>query len=74
MPRPDPCGLPISEADRKRFDTLAARAALIGVTVHRIENDWAGEEYIASRWALTKAFNSLDALETWLNRVTGKTA
>ena len=65
---------PQSDADVKRLATLAARAALMGVTVYRIETDAGGEEFVASRWALTKAFCNLDALEAWLNRVTGKTA
>jgi hypothetical protein len=65
---------PQTDADAKRLSTLIARAALVGVIVHRIESDFGGEEFIASRWALCKSFSSLDALEAWLNRVTGKTA
>lgn len=65
---------PESPEDAKRLATLIARAALVGVIVHRSESDFGGEEFIASRWALTKSFNTLDALEAWLNRVTGKTA
>lgn len=58
----------------KRLSTLIARAALVGVIVHRIESDFGGEELIASRWALTKSFSNMDALEAWLDRVTGKPA
>jgi len=60
---------PQTPADTKRLSTLVARGALLGVIVHRIESDFGGEELIASRWSLTKAFSSLDALEAWLNRV-----
>ncbi len=65
---------PQSEADAKRLCTLIARAALVGVIVHRIESDFGGEEFIASRWALTKAFSNMDALDAWLDRVAGKKA
>ena len=58
----------------KRLSSAIARAALIGVIVHRIESDFGGEEFIASRWALTKAFSSLDALEAWIDRVAGPKA
>lgn len=58
----------------KRLATLIARAALVGVIVHRIETDFGGEEFIASKWALTKAFSTIDALEAWIDRVAGKVA
>jgi hypothetical protein len=62
-----------SEAGAKRLATLVARTALVGVIVHRIETDFGGEEFVASRWALTEAFSNMDAFEAWLNRVTAKT-
>lgn len=58
-----------SAADSKRLTTAVAKAALAGVTVHRIESDFGGEEFLASRWALTKSFSSIEALEKWLDRV-----
>jgi len=64
----------LSDADAKRLSTLVARAALVGVIVHRIESDFGGEELVASKWALCKSFSNMDALEVWLDRVTGKTA
>lgn len=63
--------VPPSEA--KRLNTLIARACLIGVTVQCIEGDF-GLELIASRWALTKSFPSLDALEAWLDGVADREA
>lgn len=58
-----------AEADCKRLSTLTARAALVGVVVDRVESDFGGEEFIASRWALTKSFSCLDALEEWLDEL-----
>lgn len=51
--------------------TLKARAALAGVTVHTLQDDRGRPEYIATRWAMTKAFSSLDELAAWLDRVAG---
>lgn len=65
---------PQTPEQAKRLSTLIARAALVGVIVQRVESDWAGEEFIATKWALTKAFNNMDALEAWLDRVAGKPA
>lgn len=53
---------------------LIARAALAGVRVTRSATDNGRPEWIASRWALTRAFSSLDELRTWLARVTGRVA
>lgn len=56
--------------DRKRFATLEARAALSGITLHRI---WGGEfapsVYVASKWALTRELRDLDVVEQWLARM-----
>jgi hypothetical protein len=58
----------------KRLSTAVARAALKGVIVHRIEGDFLPEVFIATKWALTREFTDLGALEAWLDRVLGKTA
>jgi hypothetical protein len=58
----------------KRLSTLIARAALVGVIVHRIEGDFVPEIFIATKWALTREFTDIGALESWLDRVTGKRA
>jgi hypothetical protein len=66
---------PLTNAEAKRLATLTARACLSGVTVHRIESDFGGDELVATKWALTKSFSSpaaMDALEAWLDRVDGK--
>lgn len=58
----------------KRVATLCARAALAGVTLNVIENDHGQTVYIVSRWAMTRELADLDAVEVWLNRVTGVSA
>lgn len=60
--------------EAKRLSTLVARGAIVGVIVHRIESDFGGVEYIATKWALTKSFSNMDALDAWLTLVTGKPA
>lgn len=58
--------------DQKRVATLRARAALVGVALHAIDGDRGVPIYVASRWAMTRQFESLSDLESWLDRVTGK--
>jgi hypothetical protein len=65
---------PQHPAAAKRLSTLIARAALVGVIVHRIEGDFLHEVLIATKWALTREFTDMDALEGWLDRVTGRPA
>jgi len=66
----------MSEVSRpdKEFHTLQARAALAGVVLHRFEDDRGRMAYVVSRWALTRELHSLEEVEQWLDRVTGKTA
>ena len=58
----------------KRFHTLQARAALGGVALFAIDGDRGQPVYIASRWALTRPFDTLDEVAIWLNRVIGSEA
>lgn len=60
--------------DAKRLSTAAARCALNGITMRRIEADAGGHEFVCSKWSLTRRFASLDELEAWLERVDGRTA
>lgn len=55
----------------KAFATLRAEAALAGVTLHLCEGDDGKPEYVATRWALTRSFRSLDEVSEWLERVMG---
>ena len=63
---------PTAERSGKRFATLQARAALAQVVLMQTTDDHDQPLYVASRWAMCKAFGSLDEVETWLARVTGK--
>lgn len=61
-------------AAQKTFATLQARAALAGVTLYDIDGDFGTPVYVCSRWALTKSFDDLAAVEAWLDRVDGTNA
>ena len=58
----------------KRFANAQARAALAGVALARTEGDDGRPLFIASRWALTKTFDSIAQVEVWLDRVAGAQA
>ena len=60
--------------DLKRFATLQARAALSGIALHCIEGDLSPVVYIATKWALTRELRDLDAVEQWLDQLTGPQA
>lgn len=62
----------MNQTDLKRLCTLNAQAALAGVTLHKLDGDFGVPIYVASRWAMTKQLESLDEVEAWLARVTGK--
>lgn len=60
------------QSSDKRFATVQARAALIGATLHRIDNDRGIEVFIISKWALTRELRDIEAVEAWLDRIEGK--
>ena len=64
----------IARVAAKAEATLVARAALAGVVVTRIEADNGAPQWVASKWALCRAFDSLEQLSSWVDRVTGKAA
>ena len=55
----------------KQLATLQARCALAEVSLHQLENDHGNTIFIVSRWALTRELQDLDAVASWLDRVTG---
>jgi hypothetical protein len=55
----------------KRLSTLQAQAALAGVVLTASENNDGKTAFIVSRWALSKELASFDAVERWLDKVTG---
>lgn len=62
-----------TEAEKqKRFATLQARAALRGIVLLESHDERGRPEWIASLHAMTRAFDSLDQVDSWLDRVEGK--
>lgn len=57
----------------KHLATLKARCALAGVALTESTDDHGRPVFVASRWALTRQFESLNDLDQWVDRVTGKT-
>jgi hypothetical protein len=55
----------------KQFDTLRARAALAGITLHAGKDHMGREVFVASRWAVSRTFDSLSEVAAWLDTVTG---
>ena len=55
----------------KQLATLQARCALAEVSLHQLENGHGQKVYIVFRWALTHELQDLDAVASWLDRVTG---
>jgi hypothetical protein len=55
----------------KQFSTLQARCALAGVSLHPAQTSQGSTVYIVSRWTLTHELPDLDAVASWLDRVTG---
>jgi len=62
---------PTTAAQGKEFATLGARAALAGITLHSLDNDYEKTVCIASPWAMTRELADIGAIEIWLDRVTG---
>jgi hypothetical protein len=62
----------MSYAERKIVDTLRAKCALAGVALVESSDDRDRPVFVVSRWSLTKQLDSLEAVEEWLARVTGK--
>lgn len=62
-----------SEVDAKRFATLAARAALTGATLHRIDADDGSPCFVLTKWHLTRPLGTLADVEVWLENLSGMT-
>jgi len=60
--------LRVAEAD-KRVCNARARIALLGGTLHVIDNDRGRPVFVVSRWALTKELADIEAVERWLAQV-----
>lgn len=60
-------------ADQKREATLRALIALWGGTMTCIEGDDGAPIWVVARWALCRSFATLDEVQHFVERVTGKT-
>jgi hypothetical protein len=61
-----------SRQDNEVFGKLVARAATAGVTLNAMCDDLGTKVYVVSRWSLTLQLDDLEAVATWLDRVTGE--
>ena len=62
---------PDSQPFHKQLATLRARAALAGIALNAIEDDYGSTVFIVSRWAMTRQIDTLEAVADWLDSVTG---
>lgn len=62
----------LSEPDEKRFSTVRALCALSEIALVRSTDDAGRPVYIVSRWAWTRELRTLDEVQTWLERATGR--
>lgn len=56
----------------KAFATVQVRAALAGIALTRLADGRSCAVFIVSRWSVTRQFGSLQDVENWLDRVTGR--
>ena len=55
--------------DHKRLATAQARAALRGITLVVTDSDHGSPLFVASLHSLTKAFDELAEVESWLDKI-----
>jgi hypothetical protein len=61
-----------AHADDKRFATLRAQAAIAG---HELRREPVGDRaslYVIRRWGLRRELASLDEVQRWIERATGR--
>ncbi len=58
--------------DPKAFATLQAKAALVGVSLVRSTDEHDREVFIASKWAMCRQLDTVEAVEQLLNRMNGE--
>lgn len=56
----------------KEFETLRARCALAGVTLHSGRDNLGDAVFVVSRWNVSRTFSTLQQVEIWLEMVTGQ--
>ena len=60
--------------DPKVEATLKARAALVGVVLHVIDDDRGSPLFVASKWAMTRQMTSVAEVEFFLRGIGGPNA
>ena len=53
------------------FDTLRAKCALAGITLHSGQDHMGRDVFLVSRWNVSRTFDSLAEVSAWLDHVTG---
>lgn len=56
----------------KEFANLQAKAALLGATLHWIEDDRGAAKFIVSKWNVTRQLDSFEQVSVWLDRLAGR--
>jgi hypothetical protein len=62
----------MTDADRKRFATLQALAAIQMIELVSLEGDNGRPQFWASKWAITRHFDNLSEVADWLQMITGQ--
>ena len=58
----------------QQFETLRAKCALAGVTLHSGTDNLGNVVYLVARWNVSRTFARLEEVEQWLYRVTEERA
>jgi len=56
----------------KVLNTIRARCAMLGIVLAVTEDDHGRPLYVATRWAMTKAFSCLEEVSAWLSGIEGR--
>lgn len=59
------------DADRKRYCSMQARAAMAGFALRRFDDEGGRSVYVVTRWNLSRELNTLDEVSAWLDRAIG---
>jgi hypothetical protein len=64
----------VKRLDEKQYQNYRARAALMGCTLIRTNDDLGREVFIIARGALCKELDGAESIEAWLKRLVGGSA
>lgn len=63
-----------TDAERKAYASLQARAAIAGFALRRFDGEDGRPVFLVSRWNLTRDLHTLDDVAAWLDRASGVAA